>query len=167
MIKNKPFLFVSLFVILLSTNILACDPNDPLPSALPPAPSGGIIAEAKKLINEDSSQNVSEIKEDSKIYWEGTYDRIDKVISLQLLNIVPPKIAVFSPVLLNEQINDIQIKIERPREGRTESVQSKFENNKLIIDYDSVNSSRFIIHISANFLDKKNYSKNTNRGGLK
>ena len=68
--------------------------------------------------------------------------------------IIPPKIAVFTPLLIENHLSGISIKVERPREKRTERVNYRIEKEKIIISYNSNDVNRFIVHVSAKHMDR-------------
>lgn len=140
--------FVIGFVILVS-EVFACDPNDPLPAALPPAPNGGIVAEAEAPMGAGESESEITEVESEKVYWEGTYDWETKRVTLHLLQIVPPITAIFSSLSPKEYLSNVSVRIERPREKLFEDVSFVVGDDSVVIDYDTRGISRFIVHVSA------------------
>ena len=145
-----------LFCIVVMTGIeaFACDPNDPLPAALPPAPNGGMIFHAEPPMDgaESPGENEGEFE---TVYFEGVYDRNANIISLYLLKIVPPKTAVFAPLSPKVEFDNIFIKVERPREGRFDEPDFEVTDHAIHINYDSEGVNRFIVHISGNRAGRK------------
>jgi len=141
---------------LVAPSLFACDPNDPLPAALPPAPNGGMVSEAKPPMTEASEDDESpEGENDPKIYWEGLYNPDLKMIYLHLLTIQPQRTAIFTPLPTNENItNNLSIRIERPRKGTTRKVKFNVEDNIIAVPYDAKEDNRFIVQINTKLADQ-------------
>ncbi len=151
----KTFLALLLLICISLTGqrSLACDADDELPGALPPAPNGGELGEAER-INKISIASAEEIKASKpKLYWEGVHMKDEKQISLSLVAAIPPKTAVFTTLSPTQEFSDLRVKVELAREGKFITVPFSVTKDRVIVNFDGKGLNRFIVHIEGNRAD--------------
>lgn len=138
----------ALSLLVLAPASLACDPNDPLPGALPPAPNGGWVSEAALIQKTEAKK---ELEGGPNFYWEGLHSHSERQVELFLLSIVPPKVAVFTKLSPAGEVNDIRVKVELPREGKIFQPPFSIQADRVVVSFD--HKDRFIVHVEGIFKD--------------
>jgi hypothetical protein len=129
---------------------LACDPNDALPGALPPAPNGGELGEVKRLDKKTDPTGEKAKSDEPRLYWEGVYLRDQKQISLSLVAAMPPKTAIFTVLSPQQEFSDLHVKVENVRERKIISVPFSVMKDRILVNFDGKDLNRFIVHIEGN-----------------
>jgi len=151
---KRAFLFVVLmYVTLIGQKTLACDANDELPGALPPAPNGGELGEVKRLDKKANAADEEFKLDEPRLYWEGVHLRDQKQISLSLVAAMPPKTAIFTVLSPQEEFSDLQVKVEIVREGKIVTVPFSVMKDRILVNFDGKDLNRFIVHIDGNKAD--------------
>jgi len=142
-----------MYVTLIGQKTLACDANDELPGALPPAPNGGELGEVKRLDKKANAADEEFKLDEPRLYWEGVHLRDQKQISLSLVAAMPPKTAIFTVLSPQEEFSDLQVKVEIVREGKIVTVPFSVMKDRILVNFDGKDLNRFIVHIDGNKAD--------------
>lgn len=151
-LRQGLILLLGMYVMVTGQKMHACDANDELPGALPPAPNGGELGEAKRV---DEKSNLAVVKAnvgESRLYWEGVHLKAEKKIRLTLVQVLPPKVAVFTVLSPEQEFSALRINVESPREQMFVSVPFSVLKDEVIVSFDAKDLNRFIIHIEGNHL---------------
>lgn len=145
--RPVPALLLLALIALSGQQVRACDADDELPGALPPAPNGGALGEADRI---DKTETASPDRADAeaKLYWEGVHLKDQKQVQLTLVSAVPPKTAIFTVLSPTKEFSDLQVKVEDPRKLQTFKVPFAVKENHVILDFDGRDLNRFIVHVS-------------------
>lgn len=148
-VKSISALVLVALIALSGQGARACDADDELPGALPPAPNGGELGEADRVVKtaKPSSEGADS---ESKLYWEGVHLKEQKQVQLTLVSALPPKTAIFTVLSPTKEFSDLTIKVEDPRKQRTVSVPFTVKADHVIVDFDGKDLNRFIVHVFGN-----------------
>lgn len=146
-------LAVFVCVALTGQKTLACDADDELPGALPPAPNGGELGEVKRLDKKLNASGEEAKLDEPRLYWEGVHLRDQKQISLSLVAAMPPKTAIFTVLSPQQEFSDLQVKVENVREGKIVAVPFSVMKDRILVNFDGKDLNRFIVHIDGNKAD--------------
>lgn len=149
LLKSVPTIFFLALLILAGQPARACDADDELPGALPPAPNGGELGEADRV---DKTLKTSSDAE-AKLYWEGVHLKEQKQVQLTLVSALPPKTAIFTVLSPAKEFSDLAVKVEDPRRQQTVKVPFTVEDNRVIVNFDGKDLNRFIVHVFGNRAD--------------
>lgn len=125
----------------------ACDPDDELPGALPPAPNGGQLGEMEKIDKKLNSVDTESASPEERLYWEGVYVKKDKKILLSLVKVLAPKTAIFTVLSPEQTFSNLQLKVELPRERKFITVPFSVTKDRVTADFDAKDLNRFIVHV--------------------
>jgi hypothetical protein len=153
MFHNKKSKEISIAIVLLAIlwikpySTLACDADDALPGALPPAPNGGQLGEVKGLDKDKV------VPSEQRLYWEGIYSAVEKKIHLFAVKVLPPKNGIFTVLSPEKNISDLKIKVELIRLQQFVSVPFLVSQDRITVDFDAKGSNRFLVHLEGKYPD--------------
>lgn len=111
-----------------------------VPGALPPAPHGGVIAEAASVGGHPPAAN----KDQTELFFEAVYK--DKKLSVFALTLEPKNTAAFRTLSVKSDLSAVTMRIENPRSKKTVAVKPTL-GDSLELPYDAVGMHRFLIHL--------------------
>lgn len=141
-------------LLLISFNSFSHEGHDE-PGAIPPAPHGGIIKEAKHL-HHGSHSHDHEKAEEKEIFFEGVYqDNRINVFALEL----DPKGHKHFLVLNNEDFKNFKVEVIDARKKILLKTSLKQNEKGWSIDISSMRARRFLLNISGVFKGAKYTAK--------
>lgn len=149
LLKRVFLLTLFLYATLTGQKALACDADDELPGALPPAPNGGELGEVKRLDKKSTSGEEAKFDE-PRLYWEGVHLKDQKQISLSLVAAMPPKTAVFTVLSPQQEFTDLKVKVELVRERKTVAAPFSVMKDRVLVNFDGRGLNRFVVHVEGN-----------------
>lgn len=124
-----------LLALFLTTSAPKAHEGHEIPGALPPAPNGGVLEEAK--------QKGALHPSGARLFFEATH----KEGKLKIYPLLLTKDA-FTP-LAPKEMKDVQVKVELPRKKTSEVLKVSAAGEIFEAPYDSKGVNRFIVHVSA------------------
>lgn len=117
-----------------------------IPGALPPAPHGGVVQEAKHGEEEHGEEVHAEGEaEEPELFFEAVYkDKELKIYPLVLPSGTNPMFQVLSP---QKEFSHVGMKIEFPRAKITQEVKPSVQADAIRVPFDAKKVNRFLIHI--------------------
>lgn len=121
-----------------------------IPGALPPAPHGGVVQEAKHEEEEhghehEEAPHSEGDAEEPELFFEAVYkDKELKIYPLVLPSGANPMFQVLSPL---KEFSSVGMKIEFPRAKVTQEVKPSVQTDAIRVAFDAKKVNRFLIHL--------------------
>lgn len=114
-----------------------------IPGALPPAPHGGVVQEAKEKAHKEGEHEEGE----AELFFEAVYkDKELRLYPLELPRGNNPMFKVLSP---RATFSSVSMKIEFPRAKLVQEARPQIDADAIRIPFDAKNTNRFIVHLVA------------------
>lgn len=123
-----------------------------VPGAIPAAPHGGRVEEAKDV----SSGHKHEGKDEMELFFEALYK--NNTLSIYPLGLPTSNPSMFTAVSPKDLTN-VKVKVENPRTKKAETVATKAEGEAFTAKIEMKGATRFFIYISADHNKEAKASK--------